>query len=224
MVSVAASPACEPSVLSEAEAGSLAGHLDPSATGLCCVPNRPNLLSQMFVPLLSVGMIEVEVLERMDVDVMVIEEFVANDSCDCVGKDASGNAFLLFSPVRDGPVAVAVGVDVLQGEYISLLKLVYNALEVGDVTVAGRIVDDFITGGLTKVDDVGVVSGSVSDGEGGAGPQSDLLPQIAAVDRPGGAEIPVFGTAPELFSIPDEAFPFDCWMSAMTLLVVCCCC
>lgn len=122
----------------------------------------------------------------------------------------------MFSPAGVGPVSVAVGVDVLQGEYISLLKLVYNALEVGDVTAAGRIVDDFITGGLTKAD-VGVVSGSVSDGEGGAGPQSDLLPQIAAVDRPGGAEIPVFGTAPELM-----AFPFDCWVSAIALLVVCC--
>lgn len=78
-----AAPACEPTELSVAEAGSLAGHLDPSATGLCCVPNRPNLLSQMFVPLLSVGMIEVEVLEdRMEVDGVVVEEFLANDSCD----------------------------------------------------------------------------------------------------------------------------------------------
>lgn len=83
---------------------------------------------------------------------------------------------------------------VVHGVYNSLLKLVYNALlEVGFVVPAlGSGATGGFTG-LTRQD--AACAGDAGAGDGGAGPHSDLLPQMM-LDNAGVIVGSIFGTAP----------------------------
>jgi len=93
----------------------------------------------------------------------------SSDGCICNGTIVDG---------------VTLAVDVVQGVYNSLLKLAYNAFEVGFVVTALERTDcgfrDAAAAPATAAGSVTSADGTVAtDGEGGgAGPHSDLLPQM----------------------------------------------
>lgn len=158
-------------------------------------------------------------MEEEDEGEVVLEKSAWSLFCVGVMEGGSSDGCICDGTIVDG---VTLAVDVVQGVYNSLLKLAYNAFEVGFVVTALERTDggfrDAPAAPATTAGSVTNADGTVAtDGEGGgAGPHSDLLPQMM-LDIAGLLAQSSFGNVP-------VGLQFGCgWCEFIALLLGCIC-